>query len=211
MTPFFPKKFMRFAHLLASFIRCTPAKLHRSQSLLFFGRPGPALSEGLLGDDFSGVMQRCVDLLGHQFQILNPIVEFVTIDMMNNFSRLQGAAKILFHHIAMLSDTTPIYADSSVSLNINVSRPLFSFIKALLGAIMSLADSYAVIVAREFLAASGAYQHRGRRSDGGFFGTQGKTTRAGASWFWNTFQTCGASVKFFLANRAIDVWHMCAP
>ena len=56
-------------------------------------------------------------------QILNSIVELVTVNMVDSFKLLQRSTKMLFHSISMLIDSLTFYADYSVAVRSDCAAP----------------------------------------------------------------------------------------
>lgn len=53
--------------------------------------------------------------LCHYFEIIRTIIQFVSVDVMDNFVVSKRASKFIFHHKPILSLVFPIYPDMSIS------------------------------------------------------------------------------------------------
>lgn len=108
-------------------VPCSPAAL-QAESLLSVcgchcGELDPAISATHEARPLNPIRSFCVVLAGvvrvglDQLQVLDPVVELVTVAMMHDFVGVQRAAKVLLHNKPVLSHVPPVNPDAAVTVD----------------------------------------------------------------------------------------------
>lgn len=83
-------------------------------------RPKSFLGLTQLVSEFIGFWMQCRMLTSwHNLKILDSIVKFFAVDVMNDFRAQQWTPKMLFHDVAMLSDLSAVDYDDSITTAID--------------------------------------------------------------------------------------------
>lgn len=136
--------------------------------------PTPSMSVALVYRNTSpsiwAMESHVVSLRSKKLQILNSVVELVSIFVVNNFFSIKSSAKMFFHHVTMLFNVFSVDSNSLVSKPVDPEFDSSSFVEwitsPLKACVVFLAKAFSCVrgVAIWYGAYSSNFSHRGEYS-----------------------------------------------